>query len=277
MAFDAVDFKDVKVTAAGKPLPFEYTGRQIKIHWPKPVRRGTRVEVAIHYRVTEPKLGLHFVGPDRHYPAKPLQAWTQGEDEYNRYWFPCHDAPQERATTEMIVTVADRFTAISNGALLRVPASGTDQNVPLEAERAAASLSRVFGRGRIQRNQGPLEPRARPLLLFSRPRRRYRPRAFGKTPKMIEFFSKKLGVPYAYAKYSQVAAVDFIYGGMENTSCTTQTALTLHDERAHLDFSSDPLVAHELAHQWFGDLVTCKDWSHAWLNESFRHLFRSAL
>ncbi len=99
-----------------------------------------------------------------------------------------------------------------------------------------------------------------PVLYFCQPgREEDAKRAFGKTPQMIEFYSKKLGVPYAYAKYSQVAAVDFIYGGMENTSCTTQTALTLHDARAHLHFSSDPLVAHELAHQWFGDLVTCKD------------------
>jgi aminopeptidase N len=100
-------------------------------------------------------------------------------------------------------------------------------------------------------------------------------RAFGKTPKMMEFFSAKIGVPYAYPKYAQVAALDFIFGGMENTSATTQTALTLHDERAHLDFSSDPLVAHELAHQWFGDLLTCRDWSHAWLNESFATYFEA--
>jgi aminopeptidase N len=100
-------------------------------------------------------------------------------------------------------------------------------------------------------------------------------RAFGQTPKMMEFFSRKIGVPYAYPKYAQVAALDFIFGGMENTSATTQTALTLHDERAHLDFSSDPLVAHELAHQWFGDLLTCRDWSHAWLNESFATYFEA--
>src|SRR6266513_3041364 len=112
MVLDAVDFKDLKVTAKGRPLKFEYTGRQIKIRWTTPIRRGQMVEVAIQYRVSAPKLGLHFVSPDRHYPDKPVQAWTQGEDEYNRYWFPCHDAPQEKATTEMIITVPARFTAV---------------------------------------------------------------------------------------------------------------------------------------------------------------------
>src|SRR5207245_2170030 len=79
-------------------------------------------------------------------------------------------------------------------------------------------------------------------------------RAFGNTPRMLRFFSETIGVRYPYDKYAQVAVNDFIFGGMENTSATTQTAETLHDARAHLDFSSDPLVAHELAHQWWGDL-----------------------
>jgi len=274
MIFDAVDFKDLTVSSGGKPLQFEYKGRQIIIRWPKPFTRGASVDVAIGYRVTRPKLGLHFVGPDRHYPDKPIQAWTQGEDEYNRYWFPCHDAPQERTTTEMIVTVPERFTAISNGALLRVQRRGRARtfhwkhNVPHSpylVSLVAGEFSQIKDRWRRV-----------PVLYFCPPgREEDAKRAFGKTPKMIDFFSKKLGVPYAYAKYSQTAAVDFIYGGMENTSCTTQTILTLHDERAHLDFSSDPLVAHELAHQWFGDLVTCKDWSHAWLNESFATYFEA--
>jgi aminopeptidase N len=274
MVFDAVEFKNLKVVSQEKALKFDYTGRQIKIHWPKPVSRGTTVELAIHYQVTEPKLGLHFVGPDRQYPEKPLQAWTQGEDEYNRYWFPCHDAPQERATTEMIITVPERFTAISNGALVRNTRRGNTRtfhwkhNIPQPpylVSLAVGEFSEI--KDHWQRV---------PVLYYCPPgREEDAKRAFGKTPKMMDFFSKKLGVPYAYAKYSQVAAIDFIYGGMENTSCTTQTALTLHDERAHLDFSSDPLVAHELAHQWFGDLVTCKDWSHAWLNESFATYFEA--
>jgi len=125
MVFDAVNFHNVKVLSAGRPVPFDYDQRQMKIRWPKPLKRGQNIDVAIAYRVTRPKLGLHFIGPDRQYPNKPIQAWTQGEDEYNRHWFPCHDAPQERATTEMIVTVPRRFTAISNGALVRTTGGGS--------------------------------------------------------------------------------------------------------------------------------------------------------
>ncbi len=276
MVFDAVDFQNLRVRSGPTSLRFDYDRRKLTLHWPKPIRRGTSVEVTIGYRVTKPKLGLHFIGPDRHYPTKPVQAWTQGEDEYNRYWFPCHDAPQERATTETILTVPQRFTAVSNGALVRQTHNRSartrtfhwKQNVPHSPYLVSLAVGEFT----------KLEDRWKnvPVLYFCQPGREAdAQRAFGKTPKMIDFFSRRLGVPYAYAKYSQVAAVDFIYGGMENTSSTTQTALTLHDERAHLDFSSDPLVAHELAHQWFGDLVTCKDWSHAWLNESFATYFEA--
>ncbi len=92
---------------------------------------------------------------------------------------------------------------------------------------------------------------------------------------MIEFFSKVLDYPYPYEKYTQVAVRHFIFGGMENTSATTQTDGTLHDRRAAIDFTSDELVSHELAHQWFGDLLTCKTWAHAWLNEGFATYFEA--
>ncbi len=276
MNFDAVNFEQVRVSSSRGAVQQSYDGRKLNVSWKTPVPRGTTVDVTIRYRVVKPKLGLHFVGPDRADPRKPRQAWTQGEDEYNRHWFPCHDAPQERTTTETVITVPEPFTAVSNGALLQTSKDRRrktrtyhwKQNVPHSPYLVSLAVGEFT---EIKDRWGKV-----PVLYFCQPGREADThRAFGKTPQMIDFFSKRLGVPYAYAKYSQVAAVDFIYGGMENTSSTTQTALTLHDERAHLDFSSDPLVAHELAHQWFGDLVTCKDWSHAWLNESFATYFEA--
>ena len=94
-------------------------------------------------------------------------------------------------------------------------------------------------------------------------------RSFGKTPQMVKFFEQKLGVKYPWDKYAQITAVNFVIGGMENTSATTQTDATLHDEKAHRDYESDELVAHELSHMWGGDLVTCRTWSHGWLNEGW--------
>ena len=98
-------------------------------------------------------------------------------------------------------------------------------------------------------------------------------RSLGRTPDMIDFFSERIGVPYPYPRYSQISVADFIFGGMENTTATTLTDLVLLDERAALDHDVDGLVAHELAHQWWGDLLTCRDWSEAWLNEGFATYF----
>jgi aminopeptidase N len=274
MTFDAVDFKGLRVSSNRGSVKHEYDGRKLRVSWSRPIPRGSSVDVTIGYKVVKPKLGLHFIGPNSYEPKKPLQAWTQGEDEYNRFWFPCHDAPQERATTEMIITVPAKMTAVSNGALIRNTRRGKNRTFHWKHDvpHSPYLVSLVVGEFSEIRDHWKNVP----VLYYCTPgREEDARRAFGKTPKMIDFFSRKLGVPYAYAKYSQVAAIDFIYGGMENTSATTQTALTLHDERAHLDFSSDPLVAHELAHQWFGDLVTCKDWSHAWLNESFATYFEA--
>ena len=94
-------------------------------------------------------------------------------------------------------------------------------------------------------------------------------RIFGKTPAMIAFFEESYGHPYPWPRYDQVVVHDFIFGGMENVASTTLTDLCLTDERAAIDWDAEDLIAHELAHQWFGDLLTCQDWSQGYLNEAW--------
>ncbi len=98
-------------------------------------------------------------------------------------------------------------------------------------------------------------------------------RTFARTPEMVEHFGNLIGTPYPWNKYAQVVVSDFIFGGMENTTATTMYEHILLDARASLDVTSDDLIAHELAHQWFGDYVTCRDWSEGWLNEGFATFF----
>ena len=129
----------------------------------------------------------------------------------------------------------------------------------------AGEFSRV-----VQQEEGPL------IDFYCEPgREEDAARAFENTAAMIALCEDDFGEKYPWDKYTQVAVQDFIFGGMENTSATTQTDLTLHDERAHLDFSSDFLVAHEAVHQWFGDQITCREWSHGWLNEGFATYFEA--
>ncbi|HEX2252389.1 MAG TPA: M1 family aminopeptidase [Thermoanaerobaculia bacterium] len=233
---------------------------------------GETVEVAVDY-AAEPRAGLYFVGADEGYPDKPKQVWSQGESEFNRHWFPSWDYPNDRATTSMAVTVAPPFQVVSNGRLAGVdelPDGRRTYRWEMEQDHVNYLVSVVAGElVRIADvwNDVPVEYYVPPG--YEEQARR----SFGDTPAMMEFFSRVIDEPYPYAKYAQTAAVDFIWGGMENITATTQTLATLHDERAATDVSSDGLVAHELAHQWFGDLVTTRTWAHAWLNEGFATYF----
>jgi aminopeptidase N len=276
LEFDAAELEIKAVRAQGQPLAFTTDDGKLTVTLSAPLTAGAEIEIAIDYAVVRPRRGLYFVAPDAAHPDKPVEAWTQGEDEDSRYWFPCCDYPNNKATSEIIVTLPERFTAISNGELIATnpgPSAGTRtfhwrQDIP----HAAYLIMLAAGEFVEIRDQAGSVP----VRYYVHPGREDDARrAFGKTPRMILFYERIIGVPYPWAKYAQVAVTDFIFGGMENTSATTQTADTLHDARAHLDFSSDPLVAHELAHQWWGDLLTCRDWAHAWLNEGFATYFEA--
>lgn len=274
VVFDAVDMKIKAVTAGGKKCATKYDKKQLTINLPRAYKAGESVDIAVKYRVEKPKLGIYFIHPEKAYPDTPTQVWTQGQDEYSRYWYPCHDAPQEKASTEVIATVPADFTVVSNGALKKVTQDkkrGTKTFAwAMEIPHSTYLVTLAAGRWVELRDSWA----GIPVTYYTEKGREKRAKlAFGKTPKMLKFFSEAIGVKYPYEKYAQVAAANFIYGGMENTSATTQTDLVLCDERAFAENWHEGLVAHELAHQWFGDLLTCKDWSHAWLNESFATYF----
>jgi len=170
----------------------------------------------------------------------------------------------------VIATVPSKYTAISNGVLLETKedkAKGTKTfHWKQDIDHSSYLTSLVVGEYSI------IKEKVDGLELscyVPKGREEDAKRSFSKTPDMIRYFGEYFGLKYPYPKYAQVVVSDFIFGGMENISATTLTENTLHDNRAHLDFTSDDLVSHELAHQWWGDLITCRDWSHAWLNEGF--------
>jgi aminopeptidase N len=275
MDADHLRIKSVR-NAAGKKLDFDLLGGKLAIRLGQALVAGRSSTVIVDYEAHQPTQGIYFVQPDKAYPKKPVQVWTQGQDQDAHYWFPCIDYPNAKATTEVIATVPSDFFVLSNGALVSVTENKKDKTKTyhwkMDTPHVTYLVSCVAGKFSEHTDMlGQL-----PVSYYVVPGREADgERSFGKTPKMLKFFADRIGVPYPYAKYAQVAVADFIFGGMENTSATTQTDTTLHDARAHLDFSSDGLVAHELAHQWFGDLLTCKDWSHAWLNEGFATYFEA--
>lgn len=263
----ALQISEVKIN--GESTKFSVSGNRLEIHFAQSPEPDSQLDLTISFSAEKPMRGMYFISPDSDHPQKHPQVWTQGQDEDNRYWFPSMDYPNQKATSEVRVKVPAGFMAISNGALLskNETPEGSLFHYRLGTPHVTYLITLVVGKFSEWVDAGP---RGVPIQYFVPHGREQEGRnAFGNTPKMIEVFEQKTGMPYPYEKYSQVAVQDFIFGGMENTSATTQTDLTLHDDRAHLDFTSDPLVAHELAHQWFGDLLTCRDWSHGWLNEGF--------
>ena len=119
MKFDAVNLKIRRVRWNNRQASHDHKGGVLTVQAPTPAKAGETVDVAIEYSVSKPKLGLYFIKPNGKYRKRPTQVWTQGEDEYARYWFPCHDAPQDRTTTEVVITVPTGYTAVSNGQLLK--------------------------------------------------------------------------------------------------------------------------------------------------------------
>ncbi len=275
--FDARELTiDAVEDEAGRALPFSVGESSLRVDLGRARSARRTLTLVIRYRAT-PRRGLYFNAPGAGYPERPLQIWTQGQPEDSPYWFPCFDYPGEKFTTELIATVPSDWFALSNGRLesrsenarARTSTFHWVQDVPHPAYLVtlAAAEFEVVEAGDV--DGAPIQylgPRGSGADLR---------RAFGRTPEMVRHFASRIGVAYPFAKYATVAIHDFTFGGMENTSATTMTDAVLHDERAHEDFfeAADGLTAHELAHQWFGDLLTCREWAHGWLNESFATYF----
>jgi aminopeptidase N len=275
LALDAVDLEISEVRRNGKPQAFVQRDGRLEVRFEPPIAAGERTSFAVTYRAVKPRRGLFFIKPTPEYPDKIAHAWTQSQDTNARFWFPCLDYPHEKQTTQTTIVVPKGQFALGNGALIERKDDGERttfvyrQDVP----HSTYLVTLVVGPF-VEHNQGTAGANAVPVAYYVLPgREEDGERSFSNTPRMIAAFEERIGTPYPYARYSQIAVTDFIFGGMENTSATTQTDRTLHDATAHLDFSSDFLVSHELAHQWFGDLLTCRDWSHAWLNEGFATFF----
>ena len=271
ITFDAVELQIERVMLEdGKELAFNTDAKKLIVTLDRPYYFGEQITFAIEYHA-KPRTGLHFIKPAPEDPARPVQAWTFGQPRYHSHWFPCHDASNDRATTEIIATVPAQFMTISNGTLLGVTANGATRTHHWrhDVPHATYLISLVVGEFAVIEDHY----KHTPVTYYVRPERKDDAHLYmGKTPEMMRFFSEYTGVEYPYNKYAQTV-VELFTGAMEHTSATTHSFALLVDRRASLDIDVVPIVAHELAHQWFGDLLTCRDWSDGWLNEGFATYF----
>ncbi|AFZ58835.1 M1 family metallopeptidase [Anabaena cylindrica FACHB-243] len=267
LTLDAVNLNIQSVQVDEVPQKFEYDGEKLAIQLSQPTQIGKRLLIAIAYSVEKPQRGIYFIQPDKHYPDKPTQVWTQGEDEDSRFWFPCFDYPGQLSTSEIRVRVPKHLIAISNGELIDTQENGSDKIYHWLQQQVHPTYLMTLAVGDFAEIRD--EWKGKPVTYYvEKGREADAKRSMGKTPRMIEFLSEKYGYSYPFPKYAQVCVDDFIFGGMENTSTTLLTDRCLLDNRATLDNrNTESLVVHELAHQWFGDLLVIKHWSHAWIKE----------
>lgn len=277
---DAVDFETHTVSlsvdgqAAVAP-DYANDGRCIEILLEPAAAPGQELVITIDYALQNPKSGLHFFGPTVDDPDAPWQVWSQGETSDNRYWIPCFDEPNERQSTEILATVDASCQVLSNGRLAARHAAGQDERVVYhwvqESPHPAYLITLVVGQFHVHEEQW----RNVPVTYWVPPDRAADVTAtFDNTVRMLEFFSERIGVKYPWDQYAQVCCYQF-GGGMENTSATTLGVDALCDATTRLDNDSDSLIAHELAHQWWGDLLTCREWPQLWLNEGFATYFEA--
>lgn len=216
-----------------------------------------------------PRTGLFFVNPDSSYPNRPQEIWTQGEAEFNHYWFPCWDYPNDMATSETVTTVPEGQIVVSNGKLVKVTHSAGQVTYDWVESILHSSYLISIVAGPWRKVTDKYEDKPVDYYVPDSVDEATARRSFHLTPDMIGFFSCATGVEYPYEQYAQTAVHNFIFGGQENVSATTLTEWTLHDERADQDYPSTGLVSHELGQHWFGNFVQGRDWANIWLNEGF--------
>jgi aminopeptidase N len=274
VVLDAARLDVQSVTVDGGTATFYSSAEKLYLDLGRPRAKGTVVELAIHYRA-KPQRGFFFILPDRNHPNRPAQIWAQGDTAggNNHFWFPCYDFPNDKFSAEMLVTVPADWEAISNGTLVEVAQQSavSARTFHWRQDQPVSSYLVSLVAGEFEKQQENWDV---PVTYYvPRGHGSEVARTFGRTTRMLDFFSSKIG-PYPWTKYAQAAA-DGFNGGMENPSATTVTTnillgpYPLEDDR----IGTDAAIAHEMAHQWFGDLVTCADWSHVWLHEGFASYF----
>lgn len=260
------DYKDdVKLHIS---LPREYKKGEEVIVWIDYVARPNELPEGGSMAISSDK-GLYFINEKGEDPNKPTQLWTQGETEASSCWFPTIDKPNARTTQEMFITVDDKYTTLSNGSLkekiTNEDGTRTDHWVMDKPHAPYLFMMAVSDFAVVED-----EWRGMPVDYYvDEEYAQYADLIFGNTPEMMTFYSDYLGVDYPWSKYAQVVVHDFVSGAMENTSATIHFDGLHMTDREHLDETHEDIIAHELFHHWFGDLVTCESWANLPLNESF--------
>ncbi|MCB0515246.1 MAG: M1 family aminopeptidase [Chitinophagales bacterium] len=265
-----------------KTLTYTYDGKQIFINLDKTYQNGEEYTLEINYTAKPDELevggsaaitadkGLYFINADGSQEGVPQQIWTQGETESSSCWFPTIDSPNERCTQEMYITVDNKYVTLSNGILVNsAPQANGKRTDYWKMDKPHAPYLFMMGVGSFEVIKDKPWRGREVNYYLEKDYAPYAKEIFGNTPEMLDFYSNVLGVEYPWSKFSQIVVREFVSGAMENTTAVVHFDGLNLDDRDLLDETHEDIVAHELFHHWFGDLVTCESWANIPLNESF--------
>lgn len=281
VTLDAKVFDIHSITLDGEMLEYDYDFSQLDIKLNKTYNRDESYTLVIDYTakpnegpssgsaaITSDK-GLFFIDPLDENANKPTQIWTQGETENSSRWFPTIDKPNERCSQEIYITVDKKYQTLSNGRLLSSVENNDGTRTDYwKQEKPHAPYLFMIGVGEY----AVVKDKWKDLPLMYYVEQEYEDDAkliFNHTPEMLEFFSSKLEYKYPWDKYAQIVCRDYVSGAMENTGAVVFGEFVQKKSREFEDTNNDDIVAHEMFHHWFGDLVTCESWSNLTLNEGF--------
>jgi aminopeptidase N len=286
LVLDAKDMDIHFVFLDKQQLKYVYNGEQLRIALNKTYSKNDTLTVKVEYTAKPDEReqggsaaisgdkGLYFINPRGEKPNVMPQIWTQGETESNSVWFPTIDSPNQKMSQDLHITVADKYTTLSNGLLVssKKNKDGTrtdhwQQRLPHAPYLTMMGIGefKVVKDSWTRKNGKKVE-----VHYYVEPEWESSAKAiFGNTPEMLTFFSNILGYEYPWDKYHQIVVRDYVSGAMENTGAVIFGDMVYSNKRELLDGNWESIIAHELFHHWFGDLVTCESWSNLPLNESF--------
>ena len=259
---------------AGQKATFTHDGDKLNITGTQPLTRGKAVSVTVRYNAGAKNEGFQWIKPTVTEPQR-VGFWTNGQPDHNHGWVPIWDYPNDFATTETSVTVPADWYVVGNGALKSNVLDANNRtrtfHWQMDQPHATYLLSLAAGPFDIKTT----EWRGVTLMyVVTKGKGDKIDEAFGETPEILSFYSDLLGVKFPWPKYAQSAMYDFP-GGVEYVSATTFGQGVFPDKRNGPPDSA--VIAHEIAHQWFGDLVTYKNWGEVWLGEGFATFFGQLL
>ena len=262
-----INIKEAKLD--GKDIKYKSTASGISFFADKPMNYGEKHSLKITYEAY-PRKGIYFIGWNDLNNISRKQIWTQGQGADNRHWFPCYDTPNDKLITELIVTFDSQYKVLSNGTkLVEKQNKNNTTTWHYKMTHPHTSYLVMLGIGKYDIKESKSKSGV-PMRFWYYPewKDRVEP-TYLYSEKIFDFLEKEIGVPYPWESYSQIPVQDFMYGAMENTTATLFGDFFHIDSRGYHDKNYVAVNAHELAHQWFGDLVTARSGNHHWLQESF--------